>query len=323
MFDILSILPGKKKLTQSGWHSFNAICCAHFGHKPDRRSRGGIKFDGPNNWSYHCFNCNYKCNFILGKTISQKTRKLLNWCGIDENEIQKWNIESLQNKDLLDFTRPQKKIKIKFKEHTLPDCEKLDVNKSYHKRYIDYLIARHIDINNYPYYVVPNDNGRMADRIIIPYFYKGKIVGHTSRFIDNRIPKYINEQQQGYVFGMDFQTHDRSICLLVEGIFDALSLEACALTHNTISEEQALLLSTLNRKIIVVPDRDKTGLEITDRALELGYQVSLPHWHNDVKDCNDAVVKYGKFPTLLSIIQNATNSKIKIEIRKKQIAKGI
>jgi len=32
MFDILSILPGKKKQTSSGWTSFNAICCTHFGH---------------------------------------------------------------------------------------------------------------------------------------------------------------------------------------------------------------------------------------------------------------------------------------------------
>lgn len=323
MFDILSIIPGRKKPTSSGWNSFNAICCSHFGHKADKRMRGGIKFDGENNWSYHCFNCGFKCNFVLGRTITVKTRKLLSWCGIDDSQIQRWNLESLQNKDLLDFTKPQKKVKIKFKDHELPECEKLELTNVNHKRYIDYLLARNIDINNYPFYVTPNDQGRMADRIIIPYFYKGKIVGHTSRFIDNRIPKYINEQQTGYVFGMDFQKPEYSVCLLVEGIFDALSLNACALTHNTISDDQVQLLSTLNRKIIVVPDRDKTGLEICDRALELGYHVSLPQWHSNIKDCNDAVIKYGKFPTLLSILQSATNSKIKIEMRRKQIAKGL
>ena len=323
MFDILSIIPGRKKPTSSGWNSFNAICCSHYGHKADKRMRGGVKFDGENNWSYHCFNCGFKCNFILGRTISVKTRKLLSWCGIDDSQIQRWNLESLQNKDLLDFTKPQKKVKIKFKDHELPECEKLDLTNIKHKRYVDYLLARNININNYPFYVTPFDQGRMADRIIIPYFYKNKIVGHTSRFIDNRIPKYINEQQIGYVFGMDFQKPEYSVCLLVEGIFDALSLNACALTHNSISDDQVQLLSTLNRKIIVVPDRDKTGLEICDRALELGYHVSLPHWHSNIKDCNDAVVKYGKFPTLLSILQCATNSKIKIEMRRKQIAKGL
>jgi DNA primase len=83
------------------------------------------------------------------------------------------------------------------------------------------------------------------------------------------------------------------------------------------------MLGQLNRPIIVVPDRDRTGLKITDRALELGYQVSLPNWEADIKDVNDAVVRYGKLPTLLSILQSATTSKIKIELRKKQIAKGL
>ena len=93
--------------------------------------------------------------------------------------------------------------------------------------------------------------------------------------------------------------------------------------HETISDEQALMLSQLNKQIIVVPDRDKTGLKICDRALELGYSVSLPNWEADIKDTNDAVVRYGKLPTLLSILQNATSSKIKIEIQRKKIEKTI
>ena len=90
--------------------------------------------------------------------------------------------------------------------------------------------------------------------------------------------------------------------------------------HDEISSDQALLLGTLNKQIIVVPDRDKTGLKMCDRALELGYQVSLPNWEADIKDVNDAVVRYGKLPTLLSILQSATNSKIKIEMQRKKIA---
>ena len=111
MFDILSIIPGKKKTTTSGWHSFNAICCSHLGHKPDRRMRGGIKFDGQTNWSMHCFNCGYKCNFVLGRSISYKTKQLLLWCGIDDTQIGKWSLESLQQKDLLEIVI-QKKTKI-------------------------------------------------------------------------------------------------------------------------------------------------------------------------------------------------------------------
>ena len=324
MFDILSIIPGKKKTTSSGWHSFNAICCGHLGHKPDRRMRGGIKFDGQTNWSMHCFNCGYKCNFVLGRSISYKTKQLLMWCGIDDTQIGKWSLESLQQKDLLEIVIQKKtKIKIKFKDHELPEGEMLDGNNPLHKVYVDYVQSRGINYNEYPFLITPTATGRYANRIIIPYTYNNKIVGHTSRFLDNKIPKYINEQQPGYVFNIDVQKSEWQVCILTEGIFDALSIDGIAIMHDDISNDQAQLIASLNKQIIVVPDRDKTGLKLCDRALELGYSVSLPNWELDIKDVNDAVVRYGKLPTLLSILQSATMSKIKIEMQRKKIEKTI
>ena len=286
--------------------------------------RGGIKFDGQTNWSMHCFNCGYKCNFVLGRSISYKTKQLLLWCGIDDTQIGKWSLESLQQKDLLEIVIQKKtKIKIKFKDHELPEGEMLDGNNPLHKVYIDYVQSRGINYNEYPFLITPTAKGRYANRIIIPYTYKNKIVGHTSRFLDNKIPKYINEQQPGYVFNIDIQKPEWQVCILTEGIFDALSIDGIAIMHDDISNEQAQLIASLNKQIIVVPDRDKTGLKICDRALELGYSVSLPNWEMDIKDVNDAVVRYGKLPTLLSILQSATMSKIKIEIQRKKIEKTI
>lgn len=321
MFDILTTIPGRKKLTSSGWHSFNAICCSHRGHKADKRGRGGLRLDGEN-WSFHCFNCGFKCGFTLGKSISKNTRSFLTWCGMDETQIQRFNLESLQHKDLIEYVKVKKeKLKVKFKDHILPEGQLIDPENPLHKVYVDYLQRRKINVNDYPFLITPHEEGRHGNRIVIPYTYHNKIVGHTSRFLDNKTPKYINEQQPGYVFGIDFQKPENEFCILVEGIFDALSLNACALTHNTISEEQHMLLSQLNRRIIFVPDRDKTGLETCDRALELGYQVSIPHWESDVKDVNDAVVKYGKLATLLSIIQSATSSKVKVELQRRKLGK--
>ena len=128
---------------------------------------------------------------------------------------------------------------------------------------------------------------------------------------------------RSYVFNIDMQQPEWTVCIVTEGIFDALSIDGVALMHDDISNEQAQLLSTLNRNIIVVPDHDTTGLKLCDRALELGYQVSLPNWDIDIKDVNDAVVKYGKLPTLLSILNSATNSKIKIELQRKKIVKRL
>jgi hypothetical protein len=323
MFDILSIIPGKKKNTQSGWTSFNAICCGFKGHKPDQRMRGGLKFDGEN-WAYACFNCGFKTGFTLGKSISPKTRQLLQWCGIEDSQITKWSLESLQHKDLLDYIKVKKqKSRIKFEEHKLPDGELIDTNNSKHNTFTQYLLNRGINPSSYPFLITPHEKGRNGNRIIIPYTYKNKIVGHTSRFLDNKIPKYINEQQPGYVFNIDSQKPDWQVCIVTEGIFDALSIDGVAVLHNDINNDQVTLLGSLNKPIILVPDRDNTGLALCDKALELGYRVSLPNWEPNIKDVNDAVVRYGKLPTLLSILQAATSSKIKIELQRKKIAKGI
>jgi DNA primase len=171
--------------------------------------------------------------------------------------------------------------------------------------------------------ITPNEEGRNSDRIIIPYTFENKIVGHISRYLDNRIPKYIKEQQSGFIFGYDLQKPEYEVCIVVEGVLDALSINGCALTHDTISDEQAELLRRLNRRIIVVPDLDKSGIAIIDRAAELGFEVAIPNWAPEIKDTNDAVLKYGKVATLLSILQQATSSKIKIEMQRKKIAQRI
>jgi len=323
MLDLLSLIPGKKKTTHSGWITFNAVCCSFRGHTPDKRMRGGIKGDAYSQ-IYHCFNCGFKCGFTLGKPITQNTRLLLSYIGIDKEDIDRYSFESLQHKDLLDFTNIRReKKKVKFKEVLLPDAELINAKNPNHRTYVEYLNKRKVSLNEYPYMCTPNEEGRQSKRVIIPYTFNNKIVGYTSRYIDNLIPKFINEQQEGYVFGYDFQKPEWQVCIVTEGIFDALSIDGCALMHNTISEQQEYILKSLNRKIIVVPDQDKTGLEICDRALDLGFYVSIPNWDSDVKDANDAVVKYGKLPTLLSILQSSTNSKIKIEMRKKKIDKRL
>ena len=73
----------------------------------------------------------------------------------------------------------------------------------------------------------------------------------------------------------------------------------------------------------MVPDQDKTGIELVDRAVELGWAVSIPDWPDQVKDVNDAVKLWGKLPTLLTILQSRETSRIKIELRKKQLGKQL
>jgi DNA primase len=159
--------------------------------------------------------------------------------------------------------------------------------------------------------------------VIIPFTHNDRIVGYTCRFLDNKQPKFISDSQPGYVFGTDLQHNNWQSVIVTEGIFDALSIGGLAVMHNSISDAQARLIRSLGREVTVVPDQDQAGLELIDRAVELGWAVSIPDWPQHIKDVNDAVIEYGRFGALLTIMQARETSKIKIEIRKKQLVKRI
>ena len=323
MIDILSYIPQKRKQTSSGWVSFNAPCCVHTGESADRRSRGGVK-QQEDDWSYHCFNCGFTASFVPGRPVSYKARKLLGWLGVDSTDIERLNLESLKRKSLLDLTAERNTIKqtqIDFDEKEVPDgVERIDPNNKLHFHYVDYLKQRGI-VFGYPFLVDKKRGPR--DRIVVPYTYKNRIVGHTSRYLDSRTPKFINSQQPGYVFGYDLQKSNWTSAIVVEGIFDALSISGLACMHETISKEQAQLLKQLKRRIIVVPDQDRAGLSIIDAAVEHKFEVSIPEWPEDVKDVNDAVVRFGVAQTLQQIHQHAERSKIKIEMAKKRLQRTL
>jgi DNA primase len=110
---------------------------------------------------------------------------------------------------------------------------------------------------------------------------------------------------------------------VTEGIFDALCISGVAVMHNEVSDDQARLIRSLGRNVVVVPDQDAAGVALIDRAVELGWAVSIPDWPAGVKDINDAVKLWGKLATLLTIMQSSESSRIKIELRKKQLVKRL
>ena len=149
------------------------------------------------------------------------------------------------------------------------------------------------------------------------------MVGHTTRFLDDRTPRYIQDIQHGYVFGTDLQGADWQTAIVVEGVFDALSINGLAVLHAEINDAQVRLIRSLGRDIVVVPDQDVAGMKLVDRAVELGWSVSIPAWPTEVKDVNDAVIKYGRLGALLIIMQAREHSRIKIEFAKKKLIKKL
>jgi len=318
MIDVVSFLPAKRKQTASGWISFNAPCCIHRGDTLDKRSRGGIKPGTDGSWSYHCFNCGYTASFVLGRNLTFKARKLLEWMNVPNEEIERINLESLKHKSIEGLLGERQEViqklqSIEFEDRDLP-AETQPLNKLAE----EYLSKRCIPLD-YPflYKTMPRRG------VVIPFTHNNQVVGHTTRFLDDRTPRYIQDIQHGYVFGTDLQKSNWQTAIVVEGVFDALSINGLAVLHAEINDAQVRLIRSLGRDVIVVPDHDEAGMKLVDRAVELGWAVSMPEWPADVKDVNDAVIRWGRLATLLTIMQAKETSRIKIEMRKKQLVKRL
>lgn len=176
--------------------------------------------------------------------------------------------------------------------------------------------VRHLDPYCYPFYWT-NKVG-FKNRIIIPFYKDGKIVGYTARAITDAKPKFISEQQPGYVFNLDRQTYEREFVIVCEGPFDAISIDGCALLGAEIKDSQNWLLKQLNKEIILVPDRDHEGPKTVEQALEYGWSVSMPDWPDGVKDVNDAVKGLGRLATMQLILQAKESNNLKIKLRAKK-----
>jgi len=321
VLNVLSYINGKRKSNSSGWTSFDAPCCVHNGETQDRKQRGGLKFSSDTDWSYHCFNCGYTASFTLGYPVSYKAQRLLKWMGVPEIEVQRLTLESLKHKDVNQLLRERREqeIRVDFPTVQLPETARLIEETDTLE--FTYLRNRGVDPWSYPYMI---DTAQTRPGILVPYTYDNKVVGWTTRFLDNRKPKYLNNcSAAGYVFGTDLQYDDWQIAIAVEGQFDALSIDGVAITTNRISDTQAAVLRRLNREIVVVPDQDRAGLELVADAVKYGFSVSIPDWDADVKDVNDAVQRYGKLATLIGIIKNKNSSKIKIELARKALERKL
>jgi hypothetical protein len=310
---LLNYLPGKRKTTPSGWISFNAVCC------DDDRGRGGFIVNGGDAVSYHCFNCGFKCSWQPGRHISQKLNQFMRNLNIPDDVIGQLRLEALR----LDSssTVEVRNIIPEFDVRALPmDSEPLSslIDNPPEKLIpvLEYMVSRKLFPEDYAFHWTPKVG--FSNRLIIPFLYKGNIVGWTARAINDAKPKYLSEQQPGYVFNLDSQQDDRELVIVCEGPFDALSIDGCAVLGAEIKDSQNWLLKQLGKELILVPDRDHEGPRTVEQAIEYGWSVSMPDWPQDVKDVNDAVIKLGKLATLYLIASAKESNALKIQLRAKK-----
>lgn len=323
-----ALLPPRTKKSPSGWTSFNAPCCQHRGHGPDTRKRAGIRFDG-NGIVYNCFNCKYTTGWQPGSPFGEKMKTLARWLGAGEDTIKELVFEAMKT-EADDYQTTEYKPKIEFEDKSLPPHAMSlmewsgiiegEIEEQIGPNFIEvlrYLMSRGYDNPfDYDFYWSPEPG--YIDRVIIPFRWQGRIVGNTARKITSGKPKYLSDQHPHFVFNFDKQQDGQKYIIVCEGPFDALAIGGVALLTNDIAEQQSRIINSLGAEVIVVPDQDKAGLVLFDRASELDWSVAMPNWENDIKDISDAVQRYGKLFVLVDIIKTAQKGAIKINMAKKQ-----
>ena len=316
----LSHINGKVKSNNNGWRSFNAVCCIHNGESQDKRGRGGIIVTN-NSFSYSCFNCKFKTGYKLGGSFGFKIRNLFRWIGVPDNTINGLVFEALRLKDqsVTDLDRTEFKIETRFKEQDLPenclpirDWEYAGCDFADYNAVKGYIANRGVDPMDSRFYWTPTVKVGMNRSVIIPFTYRNKIVGYTSRHIDARAKQYINHSQNNYVYGFDHQDSSWARTIISEGPFDAISIDGLALLGSELNDDRIKLINQLQTEKILVPDKDKDGYKMIEPALDAGWMVSIPPWK--FKDINEAVCALGKLVSLRLITEYATTSVIKIRM---------
>ena len=250
--------------------------------------------------------------------------------GVDESDVQRLQLELLKEQDVATLLLKQKKrnapidmdwAEMKLPEGAVPVKDYKGGGADFIKA-VEYLYERGFDItDDRLYYSDTKTPARMYKRFIIPFFYKGIPVGYTARWIGNPpagMPKYYNQQpKNNFVYGLDRQTKDKNIVIVTEGQLDAIFTDGIAIGSNNINDDQANIIDSLQKRVIVLPDADSAGIKMVNKAIERGWAVSFPEW-DDCKDAADACMKYGRLYTVRTILDNVVTNTTKMKV----LAKG-
>jgi hypothetical protein len=164
------------------------------------------------------------------------------------------------------------------------------------------------------------DDASLRNRVLVPFTWKNKPMGFSGRLFEDgkKKIKYFSNYPSNMIWGYDKQHKNAKFCIVVEGLLDAVAIGALAICSNEINDIQADVIETLDRDIIVVPDRDKAGHAMVDAALRYGWSVAFPDWESGIKDVADAVTKYGHTFAMKSILSSTEQFSLKIKLMTKK-----
>lgn len=280
----------------------------------DYKERAGFKFES-GVIQYHCFNCSihavYDAN-INRRKLSVKMNSVLNSFGIPETEIQK---SLFFNTKIYEKLKPQDiKTSLPTQEIKLPEGSVL-VNTDdsvWCEVAREYLKIRNIDSSKF--YVTDHDS--YAGRLIIPYYFKGKLIYWQGRALDESIePRYKNPtvEKDNIFFNMDeVYRYTNEPLFVTEGATDSLSIgnNAVSILGSTLTEFRfrELRKAASHRKVIFVIDKNKPGYKLGLKVLqEEGIEWYINVFPKNIEDSNDALNKTNR----LWMVTHLTSTAVK------------
>lgn len=319
-----------------GWNKRHCMLCHTQGHGKDTRNRFGIQFNA-NSIAMNCFNCGFSAGYTEGKEFSNAMKFFLRQIHVGEEFIKQIEFEIFKEKNKIKNVRdgdreidPESKMKLlfqKWKTIELPkdsmritDWLENGLTDPNFLRVVNYAMSRKIyDLDQF--YWSPERSHNLHQRIIVPYYYKHKIVGFTSRLCydppDKSIPKYYQQSPTDYVYNLDAQEGwSRKYVLVNEGVFDAWSVDGIS-TLGEIAQPQIDIINRLQKEVIVCADGDLKGGDLVKAAIDNNWSVAFPKWITrmlNIKDAAHASEVYGRLLTTHSIISSAVAGKDKIQL---------
>ena len=274
---ILTSLPAGRKKTPSGWIAFNAPCCIHNGESQDKKKRGGIMTSADGTVSYHCFNCGFKASYVSGRRLTQKMRTFMSYIGVPDDTVRKLAIEAMRHeegdtkyerKKFVSFNKKELPIGAKRLENWLEKFNSLsEIQQQRLDNLLNYLSTRGTGADWYDFMYSDNKNWDVDKRLLIPFYWKGDIVGFTGRLFENiEKVKYYTDVQPGYVFNMDAQDWSRKFVLVTEGPFDAIAVSGVSILGSEVNETQKELINGLGRTVIASNGPSVTRTNFLDQS---------------------------------------------------------
>jgi len=310
---------------------------------------------------WQCFNCGGKHRFsgsniqTLASFISKSSWKKV---GSILFELKKEKIFPNSNlkdqEDLKDALGEDKLELINYKEIELPDVSlslNMDISKiagRYKNKFKELKVLARAYLKDHGLTEM-NDlflclDGEMANRLIFPIYFDGKLICWTARALFKTKNKFLYPpSDESYndrgkiIYGLDriFKSEDVKQIFVTESIIDAYHLNGIAVLSKNITKEQISLLKNFNlqnKKLVFVLDNDKISKWDKDlKGGELGkivlnsqqknWIVSLPNFGDNIKDISESILKNGMLETydciMSSFVSNISNLEMKIRLKSK------